>query len=79
MAGIRLRGRLDRNDEAVFLQRMSPVMALFCRAGRANQRPKLGENGLNADMPQRPNLTLNRHEQEYFAAMHRRLRRAMMC
>jgi hypothetical protein len=25
MVGIRLRGRLDRNDEAVFLQRMSPV------------------------------------------------------
>jgi hypothetical protein len=32
-------------------------LALFCRAGRANQSPKLGENGLNADMPQRPNLT----------------------
>jgi hypothetical protein len=33
MAGIRLRGRLDRNDEAVFLQRMSPVMALRCIRG----------------------------------------------
>ena len=32
-------------------------LALFCRTGRANQCPKLGENGLNADMPQRPNLT----------------------
>ena len=26
-------------------------MALFCRASRANQCPKSGENGLNTDMP----------------------------
>jgi hypothetical protein len=36
-------------------------LALFCRTGRANQCPKLGENGLNADTPQRPNLTRLRH------------------